>query len=165
MLNNVPKAVARASRLVTLRHPNAIDCTVMRKKLLRPESGESLGDVPNIGGLGVLDAEDEADYQYEPVGDAKILFSGVWDTQGSNWNDGDTGVIYDQAPREACIEFVDEGLAAADYVRKPDMISVEPGGGIVLIYEVLGESSSIAIPPYTRKYMLAARSDSTAGIG
>lgn len=162
MLNNVPMATARAARLVTLRHPNAIDCTVWRKKLLRPAVGESLGDVPNIGGLGVLDAEDEAAYEFEAVGDAKIVFAGTWAAEGANWNDADTGVIYDQAPREALIEFIEK---TDDYVRKPDRISVEPGGGLVLIYEVLGESSSMAIPPYTRKYILAARSDSEVGIG
>ena len=164
MLNAVPTAIARAGRAVTLRHPNAMDCTVWRKTLLRAADGpgESLGSVPNIGGLGVLDGEDEAEYEYDPVGDAKIVFSGIWQGDGANWNDADTGLNYAQAPMEALIEFVEE---TADHIRKPDRISVEPGGGIVLIYEVVGENGSVSIPPYTRRFILAARSDATTGVG
>lgn len=163
MLNSVPNAVQRAGRIVTLRHPNAMDCTVWRKVLLRTgPAGDELGGIPNIGGIGVLDGEDEANYDYEPVGDAKIVFAGIWTDEGANWNDADTGVIYDQAPKIAMIEFIQE---TDDFVRKSDRISVEPGGGIVLPYEVLGEGSPMNIPPYVRRYMLAARSDSTTGVG
>lgn len=163
MLNSVPTSVGRAARLVTLRHPNSMDCTVWRKRLLRVGgAGDDVGGIPNIGGLGVLDGEDEADYEFDLIGDAKILFSGIWQGDGANWNDADTGVIYDQAPREATIELIDDSLG---YVQKPDRITVEPGGGIVLHYEVLGENSPMAIPPYARRYILAARSDSVAGIG
>lgn len=163
MLSSVPTAIARASRRFTLRHPNAMDCTVWRKKLLRTgPAGDDLGGIPNVGGMGVLDGEDEADYEFDPVGDAKVVFAGIWQGDGANWNDADSGVIYDQAPREAMIEFIDE---ADGYVRKPDRITVEPGGGIVLVYEVLGENSPTAIPPYTRRYILAARADVDASIG
>lgn len=164
MLTTVPAAIARAGRAVTLRHRNSMHCTVWRKRLLREPDGPdaSLGSVPNIGGLGVLDGEDEADYEYEVVGDAKILFTGIWQGDGANWNDADTGPNYNQAPVEALIEFVVE---TADYVRKPDQIMVEPGGGIVLPFEVIGESSSVNIPPYVRRFILAARSDATVGIG
>lgn len=167
MLNRVPAAVARAGRIVTLRHPNAMDCTVWRKRLLRaPDSvGAEMGGIPTIGGIGVLDGEDEADYEFDVVGDAKIVLSGVWDgmNAGSNWNDADTGIIEPSAtPVTALIEFIDE---AHGVVQKPDRITVEPGGGIVLAYEVLGETSSVAIPPYTRRHILAARSDTEVGVG
>ena len=71
MLNSVPKAINDAARTVTLRHPNRMDATVWRKEVNRTASGE-VGGMPNIGGVGVLDSEDEADYSYEPVGDAAI---------------------------------------------------------------------------------------------
>lgn len=164
MLNRVPAAIARSGRIVTLRHPNAMDCSVWRKRLLRsnPPGGEELGVVPNIGGIGVLDGEDEADYEFDLVGDAKVVFAGIWSGDGANWNDADTGLNAPGVPLEALIEFVEE---TEDFVRKPDRISVEPGGGIVLIYEVLGETGSVNIPPYTRKYILAARSDAETGVG
>lgn len=166
MLNRVPTAIARAGRIVTLRHPNAMDCTVWRKRLLRtPDpAGAEMGGIPTIGGIGVLDGEDEAHYEYDPVGDAKIVFSGVWDgmNDGSNWNDADTGLIAPRPPITAMIELINE---ADGYVQKPDRITVEPGGGLVLAYEVLGESGSVNIPPYTRRYLLVQRSDAEVGVG
>ena len=164
MLNSVPAAVTRASRIVTLRHPNSMDCSIWRKKLLRVEApGDELGGIPNIGGIGVLDGEDEADYEYEPVGDGRILFSGIWNGEGgSNWNDADTGLIAPTVPVMAMIEFVAE---TDDYVQKPDRITVEPGGGIIINYEVLGEAGDINIPPYTRRYIIAQRSDAEIGVG
>lgn len=167
MLTTVPSAVRRSSRIVTLRHPNAMDCTVWRKTITRPADGpeETMGDLPTLGGMGVLDGEDEAEFEFTEIGDARILMAGVADMSGMQWNDADTGLVPGQMPVEATIEFVDDDLAATDYVRKPDLISVEPGGGIVLHFEVLGELSSVNIPPYTRRYALAQRSDEVVGVG
>lgn len=163
MLNRVPTAISRAARIVTLRHPNAMDCTIYRKRLNRTAPpDETMGEIANVGGIGVLDGEDEADFDYEVVGDARIVFAEPWQDDGANWNDVDSGVIYDKAPKLAMIEFVSE---TDGYIRKPDIVSVEPGGGIVLVYEVLGENGNVAIPPYTRRYILAARSDQNVGIG
>lgn len=164
MLHKVPEAIRRASRIVTLRHPNSMNCTIWRKRLLRDDTSGTLGGMPNIGGVGVLDSEDEADFEYEPVGDAKIVFSGIWQGSGANWNDADTGVMYSaDAPLEALIEFVDS--SCGQEVQKNDRISIEPGSGIVLIYAVIGENSSVAIPPYVRKFILAERSDFDVGVG
>lgn len=164
MLNKVPEVIRRAGRIVTLRHPNSMNCTIWRKRLRRDETSGTLGDMPNIGGVGVLDSEDEADFDYEPIGDAKIVFSGVWQGSGANWNDADTGVLYNaDAPLEALIEFVDD--SCGHEVQKNDRISIEPGSGIVLIYAVIGENSSVAIPPYVRKFILAERSDFDVGVG
>lgn len=163
MLKNVPTAINRASRLVTLRHPNAMDCTVWRKKMLRNDEQTDLGGIPTLGGVGVLDTEDEANYDYDELAEAKIVFAGQFQGDGANWNDVDSGLIVSQQPLEALIEFTDPELD--DYVRKPDRIAVSPGGGIVLIFEVLGESGSVNIPPYTRRYIIAPRSDDDAGTG
>lgn len=166
MLNGVPTAIQRSGRLVTLRHPNAMNCTVWRKRLLRPDTEGEMGGIPTIGGVGVLDGEDEADYEYDELGDAKIVFAGIYQGEGANWNDADTGLIQPAMPVEALIECV-LNPDDPDYfvTAKPDRISVEPGGGIVLVFEVLGENGTVNIPPYVRRYILAARSDSDAGIG
>lgn len=166
MLNNVPIQMRRSSRIVTMNHPNSMDCTVWRKVILRPDDSGDMGGLPNVGGAGLLDAEDEADYDYEEVGDAKILFLTNFVGEGSNWNDADTGVNYAAPPVEAMIECV----LAPDHedffvVKKSDRISVEPGGGVVMPYECIGENSNVSIPPYTQKYILAARADREVGIG
>lgn len=167
MLSNVPKQVNRASRNVTLRHPNAIDCTVYRKTVNRVsvDEPETFAGLPTIGGLGVLDSEDEADYTFTEIGEAKILFGGQFQTGGSNWNDADTGIIFPEPPVEAMIECVvsetDDGFFT---VSKHDMVMVEPGAGIVIPYQVVGETGSINIPPYNRRFLLQPRADTEVGI-
>lgn len=158
MLNSVPTQINRSARLVTLRHPNAMDCTVWRKKVNRvsADTPAQMGGMPTIGGLGVLDSEDEADFDYEELGDAKIVFAGQYQGEGANWNDADSTLNYPAPPMEALIECVLDPSDPAHFVAtKPDMITVEPGAGISIPYQVIGETGSVNIPPYTRRFILA----------
>lgn len=165
MLNGVPEAINSATRLITLNHPNAMDGVAFRKQVLRT-AGNSLGGLPTVGGMGSLDSEDESDYEYQELGDIRIVFAGIFQGEGNNWMDAETGINYPAMPIEALIECVANPTDPdAFVVKKSDRISVEPGGGTVLIYEVIGVTGNVNIPPYTRKFVLAARSDSEVGIG
>lgn len=167
MLNNVPTQINRSVRLVTLRHPNAMDCTVWRKQVNRTAAAEPLemGGLPTLGGLGMLDSEDEADFSFVELGDAKIVFAGQFLGEGANWNDAETGLNYPAPPMEALIEcLVEPGQPGYFLPDKPDMVSVEPGNGMVVLYEVIGATGSVNIPPYTRKLVLAPRQDQNVGI-
>lgn len=169
MLTQVPQQVNRSSRLVTLRHPNSIPCTIWRKVINRQptEAPETLGSLPTIGGIGVLDSEDEADFTYEEVGEGRIMFLNQFQTQPGNWRDTDTDILYqtEAQPVEAFIECTrDPSDPAFVIATKPDLITVEPGAGIVLTYEVVAETSVMAIPPYTRKYLIVPRQDANVGI-
>ncbi len=162
MLNSVPAAINRASRIVTLRHPNGMECTIWRKTLNRTGNNE-VGGIANIGGLGVLNGEDEADYSYEPIGDGRIVMTGQYSDGTANWNDKETGLVYAGLPVVALIEFLDDKIE--DHPQKDDIVSVEPGCGFVLQYGVMGEEGTVNIPPYTRRYILGALSNSDLGIG
>lgn len=167
MLNNVPIQVNNAARQVVLRHPNAMDCTVWRKTVNRAADGTpaTMGGLPTIGGLGVLDAEDEADYSYDEVGDARIVFCGVFQGQSGNVIDADYGLNYPDPPVEALVECLVAPGAEGHFVAdKPDMVTVYPGAGMALAYEVVGVTGNINIPPYTRKLVLAPRQDMDVGI-
>lgn len=168
MLTNVPTQINRSARLVTLRHPNGMDCTVWRKQVNRTSEADP-ATAPDgsatIGGLGVLDSEDEADYEFTELGDARIVFTGQFATAGNNWMDDDQGINYQEQPVVALIECVvgpdDKGYFLPD---KHDMVTVEPGAGLALGYEIVGISSNLNIPPYVRQYALIPRQDSTVGI-
>ena len=167
MLNQVPIQIQRSARQVTLRHPNAMDCTVWRKVINRvsADTPATIGGLPTIGGLGVLDSEDEADFDWQPKGDAKIVMAGVFQAEGGNTVDTDNGLLYPAPPIEALIECIlDPGDPDFFMADKPDMVTVEPGGGVVLTYEVTGVQGNVNIPPYTRRYILAPRSDMNVGM-
>lgn len=154
MLNKVPTAINRAVRVVVTRHPNRQECLVMRKKVTRAApGGEEMGGIPTLGGIGVLDTEDEAEVEYEETGWGLVLFTGQYD--GTPLNDGDTNPIAASA-REAIVEPEQEGAFIAD---KGDLVMLMPGADIVIPYEVVGVLSTVDIPPYTRKLVLNARDD------
>lgn len=154
MLNIVPTTLNRAARIVVLRHPNRQECLVMRKVVKRvAPAGEEMGGLPTLGGMGVLDAEDEADVDYEHAGWGLALFTGIYD--GSAVNDAGSNPIPASA-REAIVEPEVEGEFQ---VEKGDLVMLTPGGEVVLPYEVVGVSSTVDIPPYTRKLILNARDD------
>ena len=69
MLTQIPHAINKSSRLLTLRHPNAIDVWVYRKIFTRqnPET---------LGGALVLSNEDEDEYELIKIGEGKMLFLG-----------------------------------------------------------------------------------------
>ena len=167
MLNNVPTAVMRAARMVTLRHPNAMDCTVYNKVVDRVATSApfSEGGMPTIGGVAVLDSEDEADYSYEERGDGRLIFMGVFQTQGSNFTDDDAGLNYREDLVEALIEpEAEPGTPEHFTVDKSDIVTVFPGGGFAVSYEVVGVTGNVSVPPYTRKFILAPRQDESRGI-
>lgn len=162
MLNIVPSTINASRRLVVLNHPNSFDAELWRKKVTRTElagtaPNDTLGGLPTLGGLGVLTSEDEAEVDYEQIGDVKVLFGGIY--QGSAEFDTDDGLVPEQL-KEAQIECIlqptDPLFVTPD---KNDLVMVTPGGGIVLPFEVMGETGTVNIPPYTRKYILNARDD------
>ncbi|UBQ53886.1 hypothetical protein JF634_12165 [Simonsiella muelleri] len=69
MLTQIPHAINKSSRLLTLRHPNAVDVWVYRKIFTRqnPET---------LGGALVLSNEDEDEYELIKIGEGKMLFLG-----------------------------------------------------------------------------------------
>ncbi|SER36110.1 MULTISPECIES: hypothetical protein [Pseudomonas] len=161
MLTNVPVQVARAQRQMVLRAPNSMECTLLRKKIKRSSEGEAIGGMPLLGGLGVLDSEDEPDYEYEEIGEGRVLFCGIYQAAPGNVVDSGDGVIYAEGAMECLVEPKVEG---AFEVKKHDEIMVMPGMGFVLPYEVVGITSVSSIPPYLPRLIVEKRQDSSVGI-
>lgn len=67
MLTQIPHAINKSSRLLTLRHPNAVDVWVYRKIFTRqnPET---------LGGALVLSNEDEDEYELSKLARVKCCF-------------------------------------------------------------------------------------------
>ncbi|MDF0506841.1 hypothetical protein POK33_39500 [Burkholderia cenocepacia] len=143
-----------ASRTVTLKHPNSMDCTVFRRVLKRtaPDGG-SVGGLPTLGGLAVLSPEDEPEYDYEPLGEAKILITSRFD------GDVDLSDRMDSLPPDVSLqEALIEAIEVPGFTpKKYDLVGVMPGGGVLIGFEVVGTTSSVGIYPYVTKYVIAPR--------
>lgn len=168
MLNSVPTAINAASRQVTLRHPNAFDCIVSRKRVVRVEldgagAPSTSAGLPTMGGMGVLRSEDEVEFEYDELGAAKLLFAGPGPYQAQDMNERDNALLTENS-REVLIESVAkpgalEGEPQYFVADTGDLVSLTLGLGVVLSYEVATVSGTVNLPPYTRKLVLNPRDD------
>lgn len=165
MLTSVPVAINRSARVVTLRHPNSFSCVVSRKRVKRiepdPGSGDpsEMGGAPTMGGMGVLRSEDEADFEYVLLGDAKMMFAGPGPYQPRDAVDANSALV-PETLREVTIESVIDPEKEGGFVADSgDLIMVTLGAGVVVAYDVATVSGTVHVAPYTRRYILNPRDD------
>lgn len=149
MLNNVPLAIRRSVRAVTLNHPNRMTCTVYRKVVTRV-APTTIGGLPTLGGLGVLEDDDEADFEYQSLGDGAVVMTGTY--QGGFRSDDNS--LLDN-PNTSQQEALLEPLAIP---KKHDLVSIVIGDA-VLPYEITDIMGTVNIPPFTQKYVLQLRDE------
>jgi len=154
MINSVPVAITKAAKAVTRRHPNSLDCVVYRKVLTAP-AGEQMGGLPTLGGMGVLKSEDDPDFEYRKVGMGRIHVTGRFD--GGDMSDRGDSIVPDQPMQEANIVSADD-LPGFE-VQKGDLIGMMPGGGVLIGFEIVGQTGSVAIYPYVTKWIIAPRDE------
>lgn len=137
MLTQVPSAINRAARAMTLRHPNAVDVLVYRKTHTHDEDNNP--DNPRtIGGMMTLGDEDLAEYELTQIGEGKMLFLGR--ILGSDFA---VNILdYGENDVTAYIEPLAEN---AFTVKNEDRI-VWIGAGFAKHYQVLGTVSPIQMP-------------------
>ena len=153
MLNNVPLAIRRSVRAVTLNHPNRMTCTVYRKVITRV-APDTLGGLPTLGGLGVLEDDDEADFDYQSLGDGVVVMLQVY--QGGFRSD-DNSLLDNPntSQQETLLEpLIDDGFTP----KKHDLVSIVIGDA-VLPYEITDITGTVNIPPFTQKYVLQLRDE------
>lgn len=168
MLTAVPTSVNRISRQVTLRHPNAFDAVVTRKVVKRVEPDANgdpseMGGAPTLGGMGVLRSEDEADFEYETLGEAKVLYAAPVGQR--DMIDRGNGVLVEPA-REVLIECKAKEDDPAFFVtQNDDLVCIVVGPGVVIAYTSATAASPIALAPYERRYVLNPRDDLSYALG
>lgn len=166
MLNTVAITVSKANRQRTLRGPNSIDCVLFTKKVGRASDDASYDGSPTLGGLGVLSDEDEVDYEWIEVCDARIAFSQGYVAPLGNTSDDGSRLDYQDGIIEASIEPIEEpGTPGYVEPSKRMLVAVLVGGGVIVNFEIVDVTGTINIPPYTRKYLLNPRPDEEASAG
>lgn len=153
MLNNVPLAIRRSVRAVTLNHPNRMTCTVYRKVITRT-APDTLGGLPTLGGLGVLEDDDEADFDYQSLGDGVVVMLQVY--QGGFRSD-DNSLLDNPntSQQETLLEpLIDDAFTP----KKHDLVSIVIGDAL-LPYEITEITGTVNIPPFTQKYVLQLRDE------
>lgn len=162
MINAVPTTVNKATRMVVLNHPRGLDALIYRKRVTRtevdPTTGQpsEMGGAPTLGGMGVLRSEDEPEFEFDYIGDAKVLLCGVWQEQSIN----DRGNAAIQPAQEAQIEAVAEPGTPEHFTAEVgDLVMVDMGMGAVFGFTIEDMPSSTYIGSMVRRYVLQPRDD------
>lgn len=157
----VPVKIMQAARAVTMRHPNSVDCVVYRKVLKRA-ADDTMGGLPTLGGLGVLKSEDEPDFEYALLGQGRILITSRYDGGGDMTDRGDA-IVPSEPSQEAqivCFDVEVDGFKQpGPEPAKGDLVGMLPGGGVLIGFEIIGLTGSVAIHPYTTKFVIAPRDE------
>ncbi len=162
MLTSVPTAINRSMRQVVLRHANSYDVVIARKRVTRVEKDgagdpSEMGGAPTLGGMGVLRSEDEAEFEYVPLGPAKVLSSAPFSPM--DLNDPASATLAEQQ-KEALIECVAApGTPEYFEAQNNDLLMMDLGLGVIMAFEVAVLESRVNVPPYTRRYVLNPRDD------
>lgn len=160
-ITQVPIKIMQAARTVAMKHPNSMDCVVYRKVVKRAADDE-LGGLPTLGGLGVLKSEDEPDFEYELLGPGRILITSRYDGASDMTDRGDA-IVPSEPQQEAqivCLDVVVDGMKQpGPEPQKGDLVGAMPGGGVLIGFEIVGLIGSVAIYPYTTKFVIAPRDE------
>jgi hypothetical protein len=150
---DIARRINEATDAVTLKHPAALDCTIYRKVVKRAAPG-TMGGAPTLGGLGVLSPDDEDQFTYEEVGEAKLLITDRFDGE-LDTTDREDGYV-PPAMQQANIVAVNPPKMV---IEKYDVVAAMPGGGAVIPFEILRLPTTTSIYPYTTKFIIAPRDD------
>jgi hypothetical protein len=149
MLNNVSHSVAKASRQLTLRHPNRWLARLFRLAHDHDDDTEA-----NDGLWREIDSDDTPRTDYECLGDIALLKCSTF--EASNMVDSFDGVNYQSDTFQATVEFIDDDTLRG---KKHDIIYVTLCEGVSIAYEIISVEAKLDIPPYCYTYVLAKRDD------
>lgn len=156
MLNNIPLGISRMARNVIINHPNAWEANVYRKSVTRvaPE----MGGTPTLGGLGVVDAEDEEQVTWDWIGNAYVVQADVFqpallmDRQDAN--DGAVNEFRFLIEPE-----MQSGMPGHFDPRNRDVVLLVLSDDVRLAFEIVGSETPLNIPPFATRYVVNRRGD------
>lgn len=152
MLQNVTQAVSKASRQLTLKHPNRWLARLYRFSKDMKNEGVTENQDDNL--WREIDSDDEPRTEYIFLGEVALLKCGSF--EASNLVDSFEGVDYQNDTFQATIEFVENAILKSE---KHDIVYVTLCEGVAIAYEVIGVEAKLDIPPYCYVYVLAKRDD------
>lgn len=166
MLNNVVNAVNALARRRVLRDPNRYRVSAFRKRVIRHDSPLDglMGGAPTLGGMGVLDSEDEYDVTWDDLGDGWAIFTEAYQAMDSTITDDRSSALPSAQVRRALIEPDEETGQPGWYpIEKHDVVFFwvdrEDRRAPKAAYEVIAVEPVLSIPPYAYRYVLNIRDD------
>jgi len=160
MLTNVPIAINSMMRNVIIHHPNTFNCQLFRKVVTRT-APETVGGLPTLGGMGVLDSSDEEQYDYDCLGMGYALPAEGF-APAPMVKRGDASIGSGEIFRFVIVSEEPHGHADWFEPRRHDIVYLYLGAGThpaKLAFEITGEETTSNIPPFTIVHTANRRDD------
>lgn len=163
MLNNVPNGLNQLVSNVVRYHPNTFNCEVLRKVVTR-ETAVMWGGDPTIGGMGVLDNEDEEEFEYQLMGAGFALPAETF--QASPLMDkNDANIGYANEFRFLIVPAAQNSNEDGWFdIHTHDLVYIllfdgEHENPAKLCFEVVGREATNNIPPFSTRYICNRRDE------
>lgn len=163
MLYNVSTGIQRMALNVIRRHPNAWSVQFFRKVVDRTGS-DSYGGMPTLGGIAVLDSQDEPSYHYEFLANGYAMRADGFMGQGMSMTEaldapagGDAQFSYALAVELPPPPALGEEAALPVELKTKDLVLFVLGDtpdAPRLAYEVATVQPTMEMPPYLPRYIL-----------
>ena len=151
-LTGVPSAINKAVRATVINHPLTSNCSIVRKKVNRV-GGPVVGGLPTLGGLGVLNSEDESDIEWEPLGNGYMLPADPFSpSQMMDRQDANNGSIPE-------LRFLIEPENEGEFALKKYDVCFQIIGNVRLAFEIVSVETTSNVPPFTERYVCNRRDD------
>ncbi|MDF0605401.1 hypothetical protein HZU77_007020 [Neisseriaceae bacterium TC5R-5] len=153
----IPDTLNRLTRNVILNHPRSWECQLFRKQLMR-QSDSSMGGLPTLGGLGVLDAEDEEALTYAHLGNGYALAAEAFtpatmvDRLDTHNGSGDECRFLIE-PEEP------SGFPGYFVIRKSDVLYIVLSESVKMAYEIVAIETLVNIAPFVTRYVCNRRGE------
>lgn len=157
MLNNVPGSINRIARNIVINHPNSWECQVYRKSVDRANEPNAMG-ISTLGGLGVMNADDEEDISWDHIGNGYALQaesfmpSPMMDRGDAN-NGANNEFRFLIEPEQPT------GMPGNFTIRKRDVIFIVISDEVRLAFEIIDIETVMNISPFATRYIANRRDD------
>lgn len=160
MLEKVSLGISAMTRNVVIHHPNCFNCLVYKQQITRKGQDE-FSDIPTLGGLGVLDEDDEVEYEYAYAGDGYALPVEQFEPSPMmDHNDANLGPLDEF--RFIIFPAAQSGEEGFFEVSTHDIVMLLLGmeeDSPKLAFEVVGRETTTNIPPYNIRFICNRRDD------
>ena len=158
MLNRIPMGINAMARNVIINHPNAFNCEVYRKEVMRTDP--EAGGAPTLGGMMVLSSDDESEVKWAFVGMGYSLPADMF--QGASMMDRRDAALGEEQHRFLIEPEEMIGNPGGFEIKKKDVIYLLLGEGesaAKVAYEIVDVEATVNVPPYVSRYITNRRAD------
>lgn len=162
MLSNTTSGIQVLTRNVVINHPNTFNCELWRKVILRKDDSEVAGK-PTMGGIGVMESDDEEDFEYKMMGEGYALAvtmfepAPIVDHNDTNIGPEEFRFLLEPAANDSNEEgFWIPKTHDLVFLMIPNVTGDKYAR---LAFEVVGRETTTNIPPFNIRYVCNRRDD------